>query len=144
MKEKQFVGTWKLVSAEARSADGQVLQVYGENPRGVIMYDAAGNVSVNLMRSDRPAFSVADKAKSAPQEAKSAIETYEAYFGAYEVDEAQRMVIHHVEGSLLPNWTGSDQIRFYDFSNGHLTLSTAEIPYSGTTVVGKLIWKRVA
>lgn len=144
MTKKQFIGTWKLVSAEARSAEGQVIRIYGENPRGVIMYDAAGNVSVNLMRSDRPAFSVADKAKSTLEEAKSAIETYEAYFGAYEVDEAQGMVIHHVEGSLLPNWTESDQIRFYEFSNGHLTLSTAEIPYSGTTVVGELVWKRVA
>jgi len=144
MSKKQFVGTWKLVSAEAQRADGKVLSIYGERPRGVIMYDAVGNVSVNLMRSDRPTFSVADKAKSTLEEAKSAIETYEAYFGTYEVDEAQGRVIHHAEGSLLPNWTGSEQIRFYEFSNDHLILSTSEVPYSGTTVMGKLVWKRIA
>src|SRR5262245_17921970 len=117
MQGNQFVGTWKLISVEFRRSDGQVVYFYGKHPRGTLMYDAAGNVSVNIMRSDRPAFSVADKAKCTPQEAKSAIETYEAYFGTYEVDEARRAVIHHVEGSLLPNWTGSDQTRFYEFSN---------------------------
>lgn len=141
---RQIVGTWKLVSAEAKCADGQVIYVYGENPRGMIIYDSVGNVSVNFMQSNRESFSVADKARSTPQEAKHAIETYEAYFGTFEVDEEKGMVIHHVDGSLLPNWTGSDQVRFYQLSNDCLILSTAEIPYSGTTIVGKLVWKRAA
>lgn len=144
MKGKKIVGTWKLVSAEARRADGKVIQVYGETPLGFIIYDAAGNVSVNFMRADRPAFAAADKARATPEEAKSAIESYEAYFGTYEVDEVQGTVTHHVEGSLLPNWTGSDQLRFFEFSGDCLVLSTAEIPYSGTTVVGRLTWRRSA
>jgi hypothetical protein len=144
MTRKQLVGTWKLVSAEVQCADGQVIYVYGENPRGMIIYDSRGNVSVNLMRSDRDFFSVADKTRSTLQEAKSAIETYEAYFGTYEVDEENRIVVHHVEGSLLPNWTGSDQVRFFKFSNDCLILSTAEIPYAGTVAVGKLVWKWAA
>lgn len=144
MTTKQFVGTWRLFSAEARRADGKVMRVYGENPRGFIIYDAAGNMSVNFMQSDRPPFAIADKARSTSEEAKSAIETYEAYFGTYEVDEARGIITHHVEGSLLPNWTGSDQLRLYEFSDDSLVLSTAEIPYSGTTIVGRLAWKRVA
>jgi hypothetical protein len=144
MTAEKFVGTWKLVSEEARSAKGQIFHVYGENPRGMIMYDAAGNVSVNLMRFDRNSFSTADKARSTPQEAKSAVETYEAYFGTYSVDKEKGTVVHHVEGSLFPNWTGTDQIRFYEFSDDYLILKTAEIPYGGTTLVGKLVWKRAA
>jgi len=96
------------------------------------------------MRSGRTAFAVADKARSTSAEAKSALDTYEAYFGTYEVDEARGTVTHHVEGSLLPNWTGSDQLRCYELSDDFLILSTAEIPYSGTTLVGRLTWKRVA
>jgi hypothetical protein len=141
---KQLVGTWALVSAEARRSDGTMVRLYGEHPQGLIMYDAMGNMSVNLMRSDRSPFSVPDKAKSTLEEAKAAIETYEAYFGTYEVDEGRGVVIHRVEGSLLPNWTGSDQLRFYELLDDSLILSTAEIPYSGTTVVGKLTWKRAA
>jgi hypothetical protein len=144
MTAEKFVGTWKLVSEEARSAKGQIFHVYGENPRGMIMYDAAGNVSVNLMRFDRNSLSTADKARSTPQEAKSAVETYEAYFGTYSVDKEKGTVVHHVEGSLFPNWTGTDQIRFYEFSDDYLILKTAEIPYGGTTLVGKLVWKRAA
>lgn len=143
MKE-HFIGSWKLVSAEARLADGQVFPVYGENPAGLIIYDRAGNVSVNLMRSDRRPFAKQDKSLGTPEENQAALASYEAYFGDFEVNEAEGSVVHHVRGSLFPNWTGSDQLRFYEFSEDKLILSTAEIPYSGTTVVGRLVWQRVA
>jgi hypothetical protein len=60
------------------------------------------------------------------------------------VDEAGQVVVHHVTGSLLPNWTGSDQVRFYQFEGDRLTLSTAEIPYGGTQLVGVLVWERLS
>jgi hypothetical protein len=34
-----------------------------------------------------------------------------AYFGAYIVDVANGTVTHHVEGSLRPDDTGTDQVR---------------------------------
>ena len=117
--------------------------MYGDKPRGVIVYDAAGCVSVNLMRSDRPTFSVSDKSKGTSEEARSALESYEAYFGAYQVDEAAATVTHHVEGSLFPNWTGSKQVRFYEFKDDYLILSTPAMEYGGSTVVGRLTWRRV-
>jgi hypothetical protein len=144
MSKEQLVGTWKLVSAKARLSDGSVIDAFGEDPAGVIIYDAEGNVSVNLMRVDRRPFAAADKAKATPKEAQAALRGYEAYFGSYDVDEEKEVVIHHVEGSLLPNWTGTDQERFFKFSGQHLTLSTAEIPYNGTTLVGSLTWRRAA
>lgn len=143
MINKQFVGTWKLINGEARLANGRVLHPYGQNPAGMLIYDRSGHMSVHLAAADRQPFAEADKARSTCDEAKAAIEKYEAYFGTYEVDEANKVVTHHVGGSLLPNWTGSDQVRFYEFAGDRLTLSTAEIPYSGTTLVGNLTWERI-
>lgn len=34
-----------------------------------------------------------------------------AYFGTYTVDVANGTVTHHVEGSLRPDYTGTDQVR---------------------------------
>jgi hypothetical protein len=140
----QFIGTWKLVSAEARLADGRVIYPYGRFPLGRLSYDEAGFMSAQLTHSERPLFAVADKAKGTPPEVQAAMETYESYYGTYEVEEAGQVVVHHVSGSLLPNWTGSDQVRFYQSEGDRLTLSTAEIAYGGTQLVGVLVWQRLS
>jgi hypothetical protein len=142
MKE-QFVGTWRLKSAEAHFANGEVGLPYGQNPRGYIIYDASGRMAVQLMNDERPPFAGRDKSLGTDGENRTAIRSYEAYFGTYEVDETNRAVHHYVEGSLFPNWSGSDQYRFFEFTDGRLVLSTAEIPYNGTTLVGRLVWERV-
>jgi hypothetical protein len=101
----EFVGTWKLLSAEARLADGTVIYPYGRSPVGRLSYDAAGHMSAQLNNSQRPAFATADKASGTPQEVQAAIETYESYYGTYEVDEAAQIVVHHVHrpnAVLLP------------------------------------------
>lgn len=36
---------------------------------------------------------------------------YVAYFGTYTVDATKGTVTHHVEGSLRPDYTGTDQVR---------------------------------
>jgi hypothetical protein len=143
MKEK-FVGTWELKSAEAQFANGAVGLPYGRNPRGYIIYDAAGHMAVPLMNPERPAFAGRDKSLGTEAENRNAIRTYEAYLGTYEVDEANGAVHHYVQGSMFPNWTGSDQCRFFEFADGRLVLSTAEIPYNGTALIGRLVWERVA
>ncbi|HBJ31174.1 MAG TPA: hypothetical protein DDY93_07400, partial [Dehalococcoidia bacterium] len=38
MGKDQFIGTWKLVSAEAVRANGDVVKPLGDDPKGVIMY----------------------------------------------------------------------------------------------------------
>ena len=45
------------------------------------------------------------------EHALAAYAAYVAYFGAYTVDERKHLVTHHVEGSLVPEFTGTDQPR---------------------------------
>lgn len=142
MDREKFLGAWKLISIDIRYAEGNVVSVYGENPAGMITYTDDGKASVHLMDRRRPKFSGNDKSQGTPEETKSAVVGYEAYFGSFEIDEENNSITHHVEGALFPNWIGTDQLRFYEFNNGNLILTTPKIPYSGTTLVGVLTWER--
>jgi hypothetical protein len=144
MGKDEFVGTWKLVSFEMRRSDGQIVYPLGRDVVGVISYDARGNMSGQLMRSDRPAFATNDFQKGAPDEIKAAFEGFLAYFGTYEINEEKGTVTHHMRGSSFPNWVGSDHIRFFEFSGNRLTLRTPPIQMGGIAVTSLLIWERMA
>ena len=89
MANEQIVGMWRLVTCEARGADGDVLYLYGKQPLGRLVYTAAGRMSVHLMRADRPAFASSVRLESTPAEAKAAFDGFDAYFGTYETRAAE-------------------------------------------------------
>ena len=144
MSDNPFVGVWKLISCEALRRNGNVLPVYGRNPVGRLYYDAAGNMSVHIMRAGRPNFAETTKFRAMPQEMRAAYEGYEAYFSYYEFDEEQRVIRHAVIGGLFPNWTGTVQTRYYRFDGNRLILSTE--PFDGASpdrTIVILVWERV-
>jgi hypothetical protein len=144
MGKDEFVGTWKLVSFEMRRSDGQTVYPFGRNIVGVGNFDAAGNMSAQLMSTDRPAFAINDQLKGTPEEVKAAFEGCISYFGTYEVNKEKGTVTSHVKGSLFPNWVGSDQVRFFEFSGNRVTLRTPPIQAGGITITALLIWERIA
>ena len=139
MAREQFIGTWKLVSSEYRFADGERLKLYDT---GILMYDAQGNMSVQLMQHNRPAFAKSDRLSGTLEEIKTAFQGYQAYYGTYTIDEKQRTVTHHLQGSLLPNWVGVDQVRYFDLEGDRLTLRTPTLPLRDRDAVGYLVWQR--
>jgi hypothetical protein len=140
LQNEQFIGTWILVSDEARSSNGEVSYPYGKNPFGLLMYDSGGNMSVLIMRRDRPKFASDDRWGGTPEEKKAAFEGFHAYCGTYEVDEEKGTVTHHVEGDSNPNLLGTDQVRSFRFSGDQLLLSTPPIPMGGRQLILHLIW----
>jgi hypothetical protein len=140
----KFVGAWRLVSAEYRTADGTVVDSpWGPEPQGMLMYDAYGSMAAQLSRKERSRFESGDQLRGTPDEIKAAFESYGAYWGRYEVDERSRTVTHDVQAALFPNWTGSKQIRRYEFRDGRLILTTPPIRRGGQEVTGVLVWERV-
>ncbi len=144
MQCNSFVGVWKLISCDALRKDGSVLPIYGRNPIGRLYYDAAGNMSVHMMKSGRTNFKDKTKFRAAPSEMRAAYDSYEAYFSTYEVDEANHVVNHRVLGGLFPNWTGTVQSRYYKFEGDRLILSTDPIDFvpNDKTIV-TLVWERL-
>ena len=84
MRSDQFIGTWKLVTSEFRRSDGTIIYPYGQDALGILTYDAAGNMIVQLMRADRPAFVSGDLYNGTPEEIQAAYEGAFAYFGRYD------------------------------------------------------------
>ena len=144
MSANSFVGAWKLISFDATRENGKVLPVYGKNPIGRLYYDAAGNMSLHLMKAGRANFNTFTKFGATPFETRAAYESYEAYFSTYEIDVTNQIINHTVLGSLFPNLTGTVQSRYYKFDGNRLILSTGPIgcvPKEGTFMT--LVWERL-
>lgn len=143
MGREQFVGAWKLVASEFRRPDGRASYPLGNGAIGLLMYDPAGYVAVQIMSLRRPKFASGDHLRGTPDEIKAAFEGCVTYYGTYEVREKEHIVIHNVEGSSFPNWEGTALKRFYEFSGNRLTLSTPQMLMGGERITGVLIWERV-
>ena len=144
MEDRTFpgVGVWKLISDENLSEDGSVSYPIGKDGIGQIMYDAKGNMAAQVGNIHRPPFNVPDRLRGAPDEIKAAFEGYTAYFGTYTVDEKKGTVTHHVKSSLFPNWAGTDQVRYYEFSGNRLILKTEPMLVGGKKVTAVITWGR--
>jgi hypothetical protein len=137
-----LVGTWRLVSYEARASSGETKYPFGQDVVGQLFYDADGNMSAHLMRVDRPTFASNDSGAGTDAEVRAAFEGHVSYFGAYTVDPSTRTVIHHVRGASYPNWIGHKQVRSYRIDGPHLMLSTPPISYRGESLEFVLVWER--
>ena len=142
MEDNRFVGTWRLISAEFRRADGEVLHLYGHDPVGMLVYDAQGHMIGQIMRRDRPELPAGKQVANALEDYQAILKGYVAYFGSYEVDVVAGTVTHHVQGSLIPDWVGAGQVRLFAFAGERLTLRTPPTPLRGTTLEGVLVWER--
>ena len=140
---EQFAGTWKLVSLESRRGD-EVFHPLGQDCKGILFLDAGGVLSVQLMKPKRPSFESGDDLNGTDAEIRAAYQGFLAAWGRYSVDEAEGRLRYRVEGSLFPNWVGTDQERWYELEGDRLTLTTPQIVVRGKATVSALIWERIA
>ncbi|MDP2982054.1 MAG: lipocalin-like domain-containing protein [Candidatus Latescibacter sp.] len=139
----QLIGTWKLASLELRRPDGTATYPFGRNVIGMLMYDTGGNMSVQIISAERPAFASGDPMKGTPEEIKTTFEgMILTYFGRYEVIEEEGAVIHHIKGSAFPNWAGIDLKRPFVLSGDRLKLDIPSIILGGIILKGFLLWER--
>jgi hypothetical protein len=138
----EFVGTWRLVSYEARDSKGQLQYPMGEDVSGQLVYDSTGNMSAHVMRNDRPRFAANDPIRGTDAEIRAAFQGYTSYFGTYTIDTTKQTVTHHVRGASYPNWVASDQLRHYRIDGTRLSLS-APIVVDGKTFEFVLHWQRI-
>ena len=140
MGDKSLVGTWKLVSCEVKRGDGRVSYPYGKNPRGYIMYDDAGYMSVAIMRENRPAFASGGLRGGTVQQKSEAADTYLSYAGRYALHADK--VVHRVEVILFPNWVGTELERSIHVADGKLTLSSPPDRIGGVDRTTHIVWER--
>ena len=142
MVDSRFVGTWKLISFEVQSPDGTVMKLYGDNPKGMAMFDENNNFVAQLMKSDRKEFEADNQFGGTPEEIKEAFEGYTAYYGTYEVKD-DKTLVNKVEGSLYPNWIGGEQIRYNKIYDNYSEMRTPPTKVGDTEYTGILKWERL-
>lgn len=141
MSADLFVGAWRLLSLEARTSTGDVSYPYGPDAAGYLLYTREGYMSVSVMRARRAHFALPDGLQAPAEEKVTAFDTYSSYSGWYEV--RGQKVIHHVEISLFPNWSGKEQERFFAFSGDRLTLTAPPMRIGGVELNLVAIWQRL-
>jgi hypothetical protein len=139
----RLIGTWKLVAFESRSNDGAVTYPFGKDTSGYYIFSADGYMSVALMSAKRKQYSSGDMLRGLAEEKMAAAESYISYAGRYEV-QGNKIVVH-CEVSFFPNWVGSEQVRFFEFSDNEntLTLSTFPMKIGGKDLTSILVWQRI-
>jgi len=118
-----LVGAWRLVSYEDKPPAGPSLFPFGQRPNGLLLYDTAGRMSIQIMKVPHPKVASGDDSLVTPEEKQALYDAYVAYFGTYSVDVARGVVVHHVEGDLADVYVGQDQERPFVLQGDTLTLT---------------------
>ncbi|MBW4687579.1 MAG: lipocalin-like domain-containing protein [Komarekiella atlantica HA4396-MV6] len=157
VSKNNLVGTWKLIDFKSIDSQKKIDYPFGKSPVGYIIYTQDGYMSASIMTSDRLnlEMSIAEmqKFRNIALEPRligdilkyikailryfQAARNYISYSGQYEIIDNR--VIHHVEVSLVPDWTGTDLERTIEFSGDQLVLIS---PPAGN-VSFHLTWQRV-
>jgi hypothetical protein len=99
-------------------------------------------MSAFIMRRDRSQFASDDPFEGTPEEMQNAFQEFDAYCGTYGVDYEKRVLWHQLDGSKLPGWVGSDQVRLFRFFCGRLIM-TSIVPTEGDLQDFKAVLKRL-
>ena len=148
IKREQLIGAWRLVSMDYRGPDNSSVDpFYQPGSTGLLIYDSSGWMSVHIVGPHRQAWKVPVSrlpATGNPQERAlkaAAFDTYYAYFGTWEFDEAHAVVTHHVASALLPAEVGQSYAQQIALENGRLIFTTRTGP-KGRETVRRKIWER--
>lgn len=118
--ESQIVGTWTYAAVDVVAADGSRTPMYGPNPSGLAMFDAAGHYMLLTARRGQARFASTNRLEGTPDENKSVVHGSIAHFGTYHVDEADRNITFNIETSTFPNWNGTTQKRPFTVNGDEL------------------------
>ncbi|HTF53191.1 MAG TPA: lipocalin-like domain-containing protein [Pseudonocardia sp.] len=140
---ERLVGSWRLVSYEARQDDGRrVIYPLGKDARGYILYTPDGYMSAQIMQPDRPPYRAPDPSGGTLTESAQASRGYLAYSGPYHV-EGDSIVVHEPQVSLFPNWVDEIQSRRAVLSDRRLELSATEpVLFGEDLLTAVLVWER--
>jgi hypothetical protein len=119
--KEQLVGTWTPVSVMNTATNGTKSELFGPNPKGLMIFESNGHFALITMRSDLPKFGTNNRATGTADENKAVIQGSIAYFGSFAVNEADKTYTLQIEGATFPNWAGTTQRRTLSIVGDELT-----------------------
>ena len=137
--EKRLVGAWAM-TGNVLDQDGKKSEPFGPNAKGNVIFTSGKRVAVIITRADLPKIASNNRTTGTPEENKAVAAGSIAYFGTYEVNDADKLLTMHLEGSTFPNWSGTDQKRIVALSGDEMTVTNPTPSIGPGTAT--LVWKR--
>jgi Lipocalin-like domain len=138
----KIIGTWRLISCMAQASDGQVSYPYGKNAQGRA-YLEPDRFAFQVLNPERRRFPSVDPRSASDAEMREAFEGYLAYYGSLSIHPENGTIVNRVEAATIPNWVGTDQVRYYRFENDRLVLRTPPMLRGGVEFVNTIVWERL-
>ena len=139
--KEQLAGTWSIISSENVAPDGNKRQLFGPNPKGILVLSANGQYAQIIVRPDRAPFKVNNRLQGTPEENTAAVHGTTATFGTWSVDEATKTLIVRNEGGMFPNQVGTESKRSVTVTGDQLRVSNPAPAAGGRS---ESVWKRGA
>ena len=134
---RDLVGTWQAVLVERLDAGGKPTTV--PNPRGQLIFDAAGHVSEIVTRGDRVP---STGAQPTPAEAQRVYTEYSDLWGRYRLDPQRHTITYAVLGSVNPNLRDQEIQRSYTLEGTRLTIASTT-PRPDAPGGTRITWDRI-
>ncbi len=134
----KIVGTWALETWRRYETDGTSFYPFGERPDGLLIYTPEGHMAVQMVQADREKLKTDDALGGTLSERAHAYSTCLAYFGRYQVEGES--VVHLLDGSLFPNWSGTHQARPFVLDGSQLVLQVKE---PDGRLSNEIVWRRL-
>jgi hypothetical protein len=112
-----LVGSWHILWMDNQDASGKTVR--RTDRQGQLIYTPGGHMSVQVMYPQGEV----EEPEGPVQYARGG---YEASYGRYDIDEAHHTVTHHVQAAMMHALVGRDLPRFYNISDGRLTLRSTD------------------
>src|SRR5271165_96232 len=149
LTRQQLVGTWRLVSIDYATPRGPMPDpFYQTGSTGILIYDSTGWMSVQIAAPHRPRWEIpqsrsssAASAQKVPSKAE-AFDTYYAYFGTWDFDEATAVLTHHVKASLIPAETDLNYAQTATLEGARLVF-TGRGGMPGEKTIRRKVWERI-
>jgi hypothetical protein len=123
--ESKLAGSWTFVSSVNTRSDGTLVDRWGPNTKGILMFDGSGNFSQIIVGSESRMFGA---------------KTYSA-FGSYTFDAVSGNIAMKFEGCSIAKSIGTLQER-------KIVLLTADElkyinPLTASGTIAEVLWKRI-
>ena len=112
--KKQIIGTWNFTVAEVKAPDGKISYLFGEKPKGILVFTPDGHFTQIHVAGDVPKIASNNRLTGTPEEYGAIMRRSLSVFGTYTVDEDKKTVTFHIVSSSFPNWEGESQTRTID------------------------------
>jgi len=143
--KNEIIGSWKLLSYIEVPINGEdSMFPVGTTPKGILMFNPDGYMSVQITSSDCKTFKSDDRMVASDEEIRNRLFSYISFSGKYTVNNKVACVTYHIETALFPNWMGTKQVRKLDFENDILYQKTLEpILSNGNKVHAYMTWQKI-